>query len=129
MRLLLDTCALLWLVGDREKLSDASLAAMTAHDAELFVSAISAFEIAVKVRKGRLSLPRSARDWFHAAVCAHRLVEVPISSSIAAHSCEVPLSHGDPADRMIVATAMLEGLAVVTSDHLIRSCPALSVVW
>lgn len=102
MKLLLDTCALLWLVGDRDQLSDAALEALSAQDAQLFVSAISAFEIAVKVRKGKLALT---------------------------HACEVPLAHGDPADRMVVATAMLEGMSVVTPDHLISDCPGLSVVW
>ncbi len=129
MRLLLDTCALLWLVGDPEQLSDPALEALSAEDAQLFVSAISAFEVALKVRKGKLALSQPAREWFKGALLAHRLVEVPISSSIAAHACEVPLAHGDPADRMIVATALLEGMSVVTSDRLIRACPGLSVVW
>lgn len=129
MKLLLDTCAILWLVGDREKLSDATICALSTDDAKLFVSAISAFEIAVKVRKGKLTLPLPAREWFRAALRAHRIVEVPITSSIAAFSCEVQLSHNDPADRMIAATAILEGLTVVTSDHLIRACPDLSTLW
>jgi PIN domain nuclease of toxin-antitoxin system len=129
VKLLLDTCALLWLVDAREQLSDAAIEALSAEDAQLFVSAISAFEIAVKVRKGKLALTQPPRDWFKAAVLAHRLVEAPISSSIAAYACEVPLTHGDPADRMIVATAMLEGLSVVTSDRLILACPGLSVIW
>lgn len=129
MKLLLDTCALLWLAGDREQLSDVALEALSAQDAQLFVSAISAFEIAVKVRKGKLALTQPPREWFSRAVLAHRLNEAPISSSIAAYACEVPLAHGDPADRMIVATALLEGMSVVTSDHLILACPGLSVVW
>ena len=93
------------------------------------VSAISAFEIAVKSRKGKLVLTQPAQKWFSAAVLAHRLIEVPVSSLIAAHACEVPLPHGDPADRMIVATALLQGMSVVTSDRLIRECPGLSVIW
>jgi len=51
VKLLLDTCALLWLIDAREQLSDAAIEALSAEDAQLFVSAISAFEIAVKVRK------------------------------------------------------------------------------
>ena len=129
MKLLLDTCALLWFVGDREQLSDAALEALSLPESELFVSAISAFEIALKARKGKLALSQPARDWFKEAVLAHGLIEAPISSSIAAYACEVPLAHGDPADRMIVATAMLANMSVVTSDELIRTCPGLSVVW
>ncbi|MBK9264918.1 MAG: type II toxin-antitoxin system VapC family toxin [Polyangiaceae bacterium] len=129
MKLLLDTCVLLWLMGDREKLSNECIRALSSEDAELFVSAISAFEIAVKVRKGKLVLPLSAREWFSAALRTHRIVERPITSAIAAFSCEVPLSHNDPADRMIVATAMLEGLTLITSDSLIQSSPGLSIIW
>lgn len=129
MKLLLDTCVMLWLVGDREKLSNECIRALSNEDTELYVSAISAFEIAVKVRKGKLVLPLSAREWFSAALRTHRIVERPITSAIATFSCEVPLSHNDPADRMIVATAMLEGLTLVTSDSLIQSSPGLSIIW
>lgn len=83
----------------------------------------------MKVRKGKLALTQPPREWFSRAVLAHGLNEAPISSSIAAYACEVPLAHGDPADRMIVATAMLAGMSAVTSDHLICACPGLSVVW
>ena len=129
MKLLLDTCALLWLTGDRKRLSDTALDALSAADAQLFVSPISAFEIALKVRKGKLLLEQSVREWFEGAVLAHRMIEAPISSSIAMHACEVPLSHGDPADRLIVATALLGGMSVVTSDRMILDCPGLSTIW
>ncbi|MBK8255046.1 MAG: type II toxin-antitoxin system VapC family toxin [Polyangiaceae bacterium] len=129
MRLLLDTCALLWLADDREQLSDAALDALSKKDTQLLVSAISAFEIAVKVRKGKLALTRPVRDWFMHAVSAFSLLEIPVSSTIAVYSCEVPLTHNDPADRIIVATAILEGIPVVTSDHLILDCPGLATIW
>jgi PIN domain nuclease of toxin-antitoxin system len=129
MRLLLDTCALLWMVGDPARLSAKARAAMSPDEAELWVSAISAFEVAVKHRKGKLSLPLPAREWFRRALVDYALKELPVTSEIAALAPEVAVPHADPCDRMIIATARLHGLQIVTSDHLIAACKDIEVCW
>jgi PIN domain nuclease of toxin-antitoxin system len=129
MRLLLDTCALLWLVGDPAQLSEAAQTALASGQTTLCVSAISAFEIAVKHRKGKLVLPLPPRSWLHRAIADYDLVELPITSEIAAMAPEVAVSHADPCDRMIIATALLHRLPIVTSDRLIADCTDVNVLW
>lgn len=129
MRVLLDTCALLWLVGDPARLSARAGAVLAAAETELAISAISAFEIAVKHKKGKLALPMPARDWLREAFVAYGLVELPVTAEIAALAPGVSVPHADPCDRIIIATAQLHGLQVVTSDHLIAACPDVDVLW
>ncbi|HEV7667965.1 MAG TPA: type II toxin-antitoxin system VapC family toxin [Thermoanaerobaculia bacterium] len=127
--LLLDTCALLWLVGDRGKLSATAVGRIKTQRGELFVSAISAFEIGVKHRKGKLELPLEPGAWFEAALRFHGLRELPVTGSIAAASTALPLLHADPCDRLIVATALLHGMTVLTPDPLIAGYPGVQTVW
>ena len=129
MRVLLDTCALLWLVGDPARLSTKARAALADTGTELCVSAISAFEIAIKHKKGKLSLPLPARDWLREAFAAYALRELPVTAEIAAMAPDVTVSHADPCDRMIIATAQVYGIPVVTSDHLIAGCTEVDVLW
>lgn len=129
MRVLLDTCALLWLVGDPARLSARARAALESPDTEAYVSAISGFEISVKHRKGKLELPLPPREWLVQAFAAYSLRELPITLQIAALAPEVAVAHADPCDRMIVATAQLHGIPVMTSDHLISVCKDIEIVW
>jgi PIN domain nuclease of toxin-antitoxin system len=104
---LLDTCALLWLVGDPARRSARARAALESTETEAYVSAISGFEISVKHRKGKLELPLPPREWLAQAFAAYSLRELPITLQIAALAPEVAVAHADPCDRMIVATAQL----------------------
>ena len=118
---LLDTCALLWLVADQRKLSVRVRTILTPSDVKTFVSAISAFEIAIKHRRGALKLPLSPELWYGEALDFHGIREIPVTGTIAAASALLPPIHGDPCDRMIVATAQAEGLTVLTPDEKIRA--------
>lgn len=127
--ILLDTCTLLWLVGDQERLSPRAHERLREHAGELFVSAISAFEVGIKHRKGKLSLPLEPELWFEEALDFHGLVEVPITARIAARSTTLPALHPDPCDRIIVATSKLLSLTVLTPDPLIRAYPDTATDW
>ena len=129
MRVLLDTCALLWLVGDPTRLSARARAALESTETEAYVSAISGFEISVKHHKGKLALPLPPREWLAQAFAAYVLRELPITLQIAALAPEVRVPHADPCDRMIVATAQLHAMPVMTSDHLISACKDIAVIW
>jgi PIN domain nuclease of toxin-antitoxin system len=126
---LLDTCTLLWLASDQSMLSDPARKAIAAGAGRLFVSAISAFEIGVKHRKGKLVLPSAPGTWFPTALRLHGIRRVAITPRIALRATELPLLHNDPMDRMIVATAQVRKLAVITPDQHIRQYPELAVVW
>ena len=127
--LLLDTCALLWLVADQNKLSEAAKKAIENSDSGLFVSAISAFEIAIKHRNKKLDLPLPPEKWFPAVLDFHGIHELPVSSNIAILSAHLPIHHNDPCDRIIIASSKLHNMHIVTSDSLIKQYSQIKVIW
>ncbi len=127
--ILLDTCALLWLVGDQNKLSSKAKKEIEKNSQALFVSAISAFEIAIKCRSGKLKLPLSPRDWFTEALDFHGIHEIPITSSILISSVQLQPLYNDPCDRMIIATSQINVMKILTCDKLISAYKQAKVVW
>ena len=113
--MILDTCALLWLVGQRENLSDATLNAIE-KSSNIAVSAITAFEIGQKYKRGLLELPLAPIPWFERALRVHRLTPLHLTPDICLRATELPDIHKDPFDRLIIATASAFDLAVVTKD-------------
>ncbi len=114
-RLLLDTCAILRLAAGVGVLSSRALAVI--EKAAVFVSPISLWEIALKTRDGNLGLPNEPRVFFDDVVAYYGLEVLPLSLDVMAKSIDLPLFHRDPADRFIIATALLNNLVVVTTDR------------
>jgi PIN domain nuclease of toxin-antitoxin system len=85
---------------------------------ELFVSAVSFWEIAMLVAKRRLTLDTTVSG-FRLAMLRHGLQEVAVDGDIAIAAGELPHAHGDPIDRMLVATAMSRGFTLVTADEVL----------
>jgi PIN domain nuclease of toxin-antitoxin system len=112
----LDTCALLWLASDSGKLS-ISARARIRDASEAFCSPISAWEIAPKVALGDLTLPADPLKWFEALLARYRLEPIPLTVPILVRAAQLPRHHKDPADRFIIATALLNNLPVATADH------------
>lgn len=127
--IVLDTCSLLWLASDQTKLSDLAREQISENRDGLFVSAISALEIGIKQGKGKLELPLPPEEWFHEALDFHGLIEIPVSGRIAIRSTQLPKLHADPCDRMIIATAQLHKMLVLTPDAQIHDYPDTEVVW
>jgi PIN domain nuclease of toxin-antitoxin system len=113
--MILDTCALLWLVGGDNRLSRSALEAINAASA-VHVSAISGFEIAIKSVQGKLRLPLPAHEWFRKAIAHHRLTVLSLGADICLAAAQLPAIHDDPCDRFIIATAKQHGMSVVTGD-------------
>ncbi|MBP1596372.1 MAG: hypothetical protein H6Q05_1749 [Acidobacteria bacterium] len=118
--MLLDTCALLWLAGGGKQLSKQARDRIEGA-AVVFVSAISAFEISVKCRSGKLKLPVPPREWFQGIVDHHGLAVEPLDWDICMAAVDLPPIHRDPCDRFLIATARLRDLAVVTADPVFRA--------
>lgn len=118
-RLLLDTCALIWLVnGDlddsplRPRLADA------ARGAGLLVSTTSAWEIGLLGRAGRVDFRPDPKTWFSRALAHPGIHLAAITPEIAIDSSHLPGAlHGDPADSLLIATARHLGAPIVTRDH------------
>jgi PIN domain nuclease of toxin-antitoxin system len=126
---LLDTCTLLWLAADQRKLSVPAKESLEQNAGRLLVSSISAFEIALKAKKGKLDLPIAAATWFERAIRHHGIREIPVDSTIALGSVALPPLHNDPCDRFIVATAAVRAVPIITCDPLIAQYPDVRVVW
>lgn len=117
--LLLDTHIWLWLAGGEPRFNAASTAAIQdalAKDA-LFLSPISMWEIALKASRGKLELPHAIPAWMHQALDFPGLHLAPITVEIACECAALPAEfHGDPADRIIAATARAEHFTLLTHD-------------
>jgi len=117
MKLLLDTCTALWLVNEHEKLSSKAKALLLDNTHTLYISIVSAWEIAIKTSLGKLSgLNGGARNFLA------KINDMPISLfSIAPRHVEIvetlPFIHRDPFDRLLVATAKAEDMTILTSDE------------
>jgi PIN domain nuclease of toxin-antitoxin system len=114
--MILDTCALLWLASGDKKLSRAALKEINAA-AAVYVSAISGFEIAIKVARGKLKLPHPPQEWFEKVVGHHGLVVLSLELNVCITAAQLPPIHNDPCDRFIIAAAKLHDLTVVTGDE------------
>ena len=120
MRLLLDTHALIWLVMAPDRLDAEARAAITADGAEVHASHVSLWEMAIKRRLGKLDvLDRPAGEWFREYVPRSNLRQLAIAADHLGEVESLPVLHGDPFDRLIVAQAATEGLTVVTHDPLV----------
>ena len=126
---ILDTCTLLWLAADAKKLSEKAKRTITTNSSALSVSAISGFEVAIKHRSKKLTLPLPPQQWFSEALLFHGIHEIPVTSSVAIASVQLPLLHNDPCDRIIMATARIHSLTVITCDRLIAQYDDVEVVW
>ncbi len=127
--LLLDTCTLLWLTSDQAKLSSAARQAIAAHRGQLYVSAITGFEIAQKVAKGKLVLSRPPAEWMELALQLHGLKSLALEMDSAIAAGALPALHADPFDRLLIAVAQAHRLTLLTPDPLIHQYPALTTLW
>ena len=120
---LLDTNAIIWLVTLDARLGRQSdrLITEAVQQAAAAFSAISIWEIGMLLQKGRIPAGRTAVQWRELLLTAG-FVEIPVTGVIAARASELPDMRGDPADRIIVATA-LEGHLLITSDRPILDWP------
>jgi PIN domain nuclease of toxin-antitoxin system len=122
--LLLDTHALLWSVGDEDRLSPATHEILSAGVVPVYVSAASIWEIAIKQAAGKLEVPENLLE----KVATARFIELGIAFEHANIAGALPTHHRDPFDRMIVAQAQSEGLTVVTRDERIAAYD-VPVLW
>ncbi len=114
--MILDTCALLWLASGSKRLSRSTLTEINDAPA-VYVSAISGFEIALKVANGKLTLPKPPQEWFEQVVEHHGLAVLPLELGVCIAAAQLPPHHNDPCDRFIIATARLQDLPVVSTDE------------
>ena len=126
MRILLDTVTFLWATSSPAQLSRGAMSALRNESAVREMSAISLSEIAIKSARGKLTF---GQDDINSGIAALRLRVLPYTAEHAFRLFDLPLHHGDPFDRQIIAQALAENLPIVTSDEAFRLYKGLKVIW
>ncbi|MDP3518012.1 MAG: type II toxin-antitoxin system VapC family toxin [Pseudohongiella sp.] len=132
--IVLDTHVLLWWIGGDTQLSARARSAIhqehNSAQGQILISAISAWEIAMLVEKGRLTLSMSVDDWLAAVAEVESVRFVPVDNATAIQSARLPGDfHKDPADRMIVALARHINAPLLTSDEKINAYKHVKTIW
>lgn len=128
MKVLLDTHTFLWWITDNPKLSSRVRKIIGDGKNELFLSAASGWEIAIKAQLGRIKIPDKPELFISEQMVANAIQGLPIQISHAVHVYNLPTHHRDPFDRMLVAQSQLEGLPILTDDPQISQYP-VKVIW
>jgi len=128
VRLLLDTCTFLWIAAGSNELSDPARAAYANPANDVFLSAVSAWEIAMNNALGRLPLPEAPVRYIPAVRSRHGISPLALDEEAALQLPKLPRLHTDPYDRMLVCQAIAHGLDVVTPDPAITQYP-VRTLW
>jgi PIN domain nuclease of toxin-antitoxin system len=116
VRLLLDTHALIWWRTDSDKLTQTAFAALADPTAEVYVSAVSAWEISTKFRLGKLPLAQALLDGFVSGLVKARFTPLAISVEHGLRAGSLAGEHKDPFDRMLIAQALEEDLTIISNE-------------
>lgn len=130
--IVLDTHALVFFVANPDQLSTRARGRIEEElpAGGVWVSAISAWEIAMLAKRGRLRLTAAVEDWIARAESIPGLSSMPVDTAIALRAASLPDEYpSDPADRIIAATALLNGAELVTKDRRLRRIENLTTVW
>lgn len=128
MKILLDTCTFLWIVSDSTELSEAARSAFADPGHDIYLSAVSTWEIAVKQALGKLRLPEEPARFVPEQRRRHRIEFLPLSEAATLVLTRLPDLHRDPFDRMLVCQALVDGMTLLTPDENIRRYP-VPTVW
>jgi len=128
VRLLLDTCAFLWFLADSPQLSPAARAQILDPANEVYLSAVSVWEIARRYALGGISLPSHPSTLIPAVREDSGIASLPLTETDALAAEKLQLFHKDPFDRMLIAQALMGGLAIVTADRAFEPYP-VRVIW
>lgn len=130
MKLLLDTCCIIWAISDPDALSGTAKNMIEDENAEIYVSPISAAEIACASERGRIILDRHWKIWFRHYVTLNGWQIENITLEVIEEAYSLPGNfHPDPADRIITATARLGNYKLLTADRKILDYPYVDAVW
>ena len=130
--IVLDTHAWIWFISNPDLLSKRAQKAVDAavKDQSILISSISAWELALLVTKKRLKLTLDVTDWIAKSESLPFIQFMPVTNSIAVKSVNLPLPlHPDPADRIIIASALSVGAPLVTKDKKLLDYSSINTIW
>lgn len=127
MKVLLDTCAFLWITTDDAQLNETAKQIFKNPNNEIFLSSVSAWEI-IKNSIGKLPLPSLAEEFISSQRLKHEIDTLPLTEKAVFHLNKLPNHHKDPLDRTLICQAIEHDLTILTSDSLIVQYP-VNTVW
>jgi PIN domain nuclease of toxin-antitoxin system len=128
MKALLDTHAFLWWITDDVRLSPRARTVIADGDNELFFSAASGWKIAIKARLGKIQLPSDPASFVPKQLRINAVEPLAVQMTHALHVYLLPKHHRDPFDRILVAQAQVERMAIITADQQITQY-AVEILW
>jgi len=128
MKYLLDTHTFLWWNMDDPQLSSIVKEIIADGDNEIFLSAASAWEIAIKTARGRLTLPEDPAHYIASRMSLHNFQALPVQIHHAAQVYKLPMRHTDPFDRLLIAQSQIESMPFLSVDADIRKYD-VEVIW
>ena len=128
MRVLLDTATFLWAASDAPEFKENAREIFADPENDIYLSSVSAWEIAVKYALGKLPLPEPPRRFVPLQRKQHGIEPLPLDEEAALHLSRLPLLHKDPFDRMLVCQAVVNHLVILTPDELIHQYP-VRTIW
>ncbi|HBV96297.1 MAG: twitching motility protein PilT [Peptococcaceae bacterium BICA1-7] len=128
MRALLDTHTFLWWITDDKRLSARVREIMGNVENHLFLSAASGWEMAIKARLGKLSLPDNLETFISKQLSDNEIHSLPIQMAHALYVYDLPDYHRDPFDKLLIAQARMESMPILTSDQQIVRYP-VKTIW
>jgi PIN domain nuclease of toxin-antitoxin system/antitoxin (DNA-binding transcriptional repressor) of toxin-antitoxin stability system len=128
VKLLLDTCTFLWVAEGSTRLSSSAIEYFEDFENEAYLSVVSAWEIAVKNSIGTVSLNSPPDQFVPKYRAAYGIETLALTEEAALHLGGLPKRHRDPFDRMLICQAIMEGIAILTPDELIRQYP-VRAIW
>jgi PIN domain nuclease of toxin-antitoxin system len=128
MRLLLDTHTFLWWIADDHRLSETAVKVISEADNQLFLSAASGWEIAIKAKLGKLDIDGDVTSFIIEQMRLNSIDQLPVMLSHALHVSTLEALHRDPFDRLLIAQAQLERMPILTADQYVTMYP-VETVW
>ena len=128
MKYLLDTMVWLWSVGPVEKIGAAGRQVFEDGTSEIYLSAVSSWEIAIKARLGKYKLPETPGRYVSKKLDQQGIRPLPVTLDHSLKVFSLPLYHHDPFDHLLIAQAILERMVILTSDRFFEKYP-VEVLW
>jgi len=119
MKILLDTCTFLWIITDDPNLSLRARELFADPENDIYLSAVSAWEIAIKHSLGRLPLPKKPEQFIPAQRVQHGIKSLALEEDDSLYVTKLPELHRDPFDRMLICQAIVNGMVILTPDESI----------
>jgi PIN domain nuclease of toxin-antitoxin system len=128
LRYLLDTGIWLWSLWEPERISRPAREAIANLEEEVFLSAVTSWEVAIKAGSGKLKLPEAPAAYVPRRMADQGLRPLPVSHQHALAVFGLPAHHRDPFDRLLIAQANLEDMVLITADGIFKKYP-VQILW